>query len=92
MVGVPKAWRAFATRGYASRLDQLRDELEFAISWGGPRTVVLVLGEAPATEAVCREREFAGNAIYCPGHQSLTRAKRRPYVRLRSVPGGREAG
>lgn len=63
MLGVPKGWRSFATRGYARRLDDLRDEHEAACSWAGGIPTMLVYGGGAPVEALCRE--LAG-AVYVP--------------------------
>lgn len=55
MHGVPRGWRAFATRGYARRLDDLVTEHDFACSWAGGPPIVVVVGGGPSVETLCRE-------------------------------------
>lgn len=59
MLGVPKGWRSFATRGYASRLNELANELDFAREWGGEGTTVLVYGGGKPVQALCQGRPWA---------------------------------
>ncbi len=55
MLGVPRGWRAFATRGYARRPDDLRAEHDLACSWAGGIPLLLVVGGGAPIEALCRE-------------------------------------
>jgi hypothetical protein len=71
MLGVPAGWRAFATRGYAGRLDDLRDEHDVACTWAGGIPLMLVYGGGDRVEATCRE--LAG-AVYVPDHHAQRRA------------------
>jgi hypothetical protein len=65
LLGVPKGWHSFATRGYAARPEVLRDEWARARASGGEATTLLVFGGGPKIEALCRE--LAG-AVYAPSH------------------------
>lgn len=58
MLGVPRGWKSYATRGYTSRLDGLADELEIAtIHAGGPDGLMsLVYGGGVAVKDWCGER------------------------------------
>ena len=71
MLGVPPGWRAFATRGYANRPDDLIAEHDFAISWAGAMPLLLVYGGGAKVEAMCRG--LAG-AVYVPDHMQRRRA------------------
>jgi len=53
--GVPRGWRAFATRGYAARLEALRREHAWALERAGPGLVLLVYGGGKPVQALCRE-------------------------------------
>lgn len=43
MLGVPRGWRAFATRGYSDRLANLEFELSIAKSWSGMERPLFVI-------------------------------------------------
>lgn len=54
MLGVPGGWRAFATRAYAVRLDDLREAHAFASEWAGGEPLLLVVGGGAPAAALCR--------------------------------------
>jgi hypothetical protein len=57
LLGVPRGWRSFATRGSAARLDLLDREHELALSVAGALSVLLVVyGGGKAVAQRCRER------------------------------------
>lgn len=66
MLGVPRGWRAFATRGFAARPDELRAEHELACQWAGRYPLFLVVGGGELIRAVCLELR---GAVWCPGHR-----------------------
>ena len=43
MLGVPRGWRAFATRGYSDRLNNLAFELSIAKDWALGKTPLFVI-------------------------------------------------
>lgn len=43
MLGVPRGWRAFATRGYSDRLNNLEFELSIARDWAEGQTPIFVV-------------------------------------------------
>lgn len=43
LLGVPKGWKAYATRGYAARLDMTGEELEIARTHAGARDVLFMV-------------------------------------------------
>jgi len=55
MLGVPVGWRAFSTRAWASRLDDLEDEYEFARSWAMGQPLMLVVGGGERARQLCLE-------------------------------------
>lgn len=65
MLGVPRGWRSFATRGYATRIDDLVSEWEYAWGRSGSALVMLVVGGGPKVEEKCRELT---GAVYAPSH------------------------
>jgi hypothetical protein len=71
MLGVPAGWRAFATRGYTQRPDDLRDEHAFATEWAGGEPLLLVVGGGAGTAALCRE---LSGAIFAPDYSAQKRA------------------
>lgn len=55
MLGVPIGWQAFATRGYADRINQLAFELEIAKSYAdGLTPLFVVYGGGKPVQAFCR--------------------------------------
>jgi uncharacterized protein DUF4417 len=73
LLGVPKGWRAFATRGYVARPDDLRAEYAVACEWAGPgrEPLFLVVGGGEPIGALCRELP---GAIWVPEYRSQVRA------------------
>lgn len=65
MLGVPRGWSAFSTRGYAGRPEALRDEWALARDWAGDGLILLVFGGGPSIEALCLDLP---GALYCPSH------------------------
>ncbi len=59
MLGVPRGWTMFATRGYAARPNDLRLELAIAREWGGSTAQVLVYGGGKGIEEICRSERGA---------------------------------
>lgn len=56
-LGVPKDWRAFATRGYSDRLTAAQLEYESAVEFTGTTELLfLVYGGGKKVQAHCRER------------------------------------
>jgi len=56
MVGVPRGWSAFCTRGYSDRLNYLAFELEIAKEWSeGNHLTFVVYGGGEKVKAFCRE-------------------------------------
>jgi hypothetical protein len=54
--GVPRGWRAYATRGYGDRLEDVRREYELACEHRGSSDVLfIVYGGGDAARSVCRE-------------------------------------
>ncbi|MCP4428888.1 MAG: DUF4417 domain-containing protein [Chloroflexi bacterium] len=60
MMGVPKGWAAYATRGYSDRLDYLERELEIAQAHAGGPVSLLVYGGGNAVTDFCRQRAALG--------------------------------
>lgn len=57
-IGVPPGWSAFATHGYAGRLDDLAHEYSLAQSWSGKNNpLFLVYGGGQAVKAWCQGKE-----------------------------------
>jgi hypothetical protein len=54
-LGIPQGWRAFATRGYTDRLDELHQEHEQACKFAGEGVtpLFLVVGGGKAVKAEC---------------------------------------
>ncbi len=64
-LGVPRGWRAFATRGYADLPDELRKQHAAATEWAGRMPLLLVIGGGAPTQQLCRELP---GAVWYPGH------------------------
>lgn len=65
LLGVPREWRAFATRGYAQRLEDLRDDHAMAVDHCRGAMLVVYGGGRPVEE-LCRQLP---GAIYIPSHR-----------------------
>jgi hypothetical protein len=55
LLGIPKGWHAWATRGYVGRLDALEAEINVALEHGGPGSVVCVLYDSDQVRQWCAE-------------------------------------
>jgi hypothetical protein len=56
-LGVPQAWRAYATRGYAAQIPGMIEEYEAVVAHHGSADVLyLVYGGGRAVQALCMER------------------------------------
>lgn len=61
IMGIPKGYNAFATRGYADRLEYLKEEIEIARQISGKEAPnMLVYGGGSEVEKICKEY----NVIY----------------------------
>src|SRR5690606_5282009 len=58
LVGVPRGWRAYATRGYAERLDDLDREYQIARDRCGSEPLFLVYGGGQPVQAFCQSRGY----------------------------------
>lgn len=58
LVGVPKGWRAYATRGYADRVHELDNELALARKHAGTEIHFWVYGGGKVVKAWCLEHEI----------------------------------
>jgi hypothetical protein len=77
LLGVPRGWRAFATRGYAARPEALTREYEAAREVAGGEPSLLVYGGGSSIEALTRTLP---GALYVEAHWTAER---------RSVASGR---
>lgn len=55
LLGVPRGWRAYATRGYEARAEEIREEYARAREQAGREPLVLVYGGGPRVAAVTAE-------------------------------------
>lgn len=55
MIGVPKGYRSFCTRGYEDRMEALEFEYNIAKSWAGQEPLFVVYGGGEKVKAWCRE-------------------------------------
>lgn len=60
MLGVPRGWRAFATRGYSDRLNNLAFEYSIAQDWAGGKPLFVIYGGGE----VCRRFAQQHGCIY----------------------------
>jgi hypothetical protein len=65
LLGVPRGWRTFATRGYAARPDALTREYEAAREVAGTEPSLMVYGGGPRIESLTRELP---GALYVEAH------------------------
>lgn len=72
MLGVPRGWRAFATRGYSLRPSDIDHEHAFATQWSGGEPLLLVYGGGTNIESVCRSLP---GSVYVPDHMQHVRSK-----------------
>jgi hypothetical protein len=63
-MGIPEGWRAFATRGYDRRLEDLGAEYQFASSFGIRKPVFLVIGGGAQVAAWCERTPGAVHSGY----------------------------
>lgn len=61
LIGVPKGWKAYATRGYSARLDHTEQELQLAQEHAGGPVLFLVYGGGKAVKDWCQAR--AGDGV-----------------------------
>jgi hypothetical protein len=73
LLGVPREWLAYATRGYSARPDDLRAEHALATGHAGREPILLVIGGGKGVEALCRELP---GAVYVADHHQQRRAVR----------------
>jgi hypothetical protein len=66
MLGVPRGYRAFASRGYSRCPEDLVEEHAQATAWAGGEPLFLVVGGSPRIEALCRELP---GAVFAPDHR-----------------------
>lgn len=76
LLGVPKGWTAWATRGYTARLDALRREYEAACEHAGTREILFVIcgGGAQVKDAA---REIG--AVWIPEQRDIAKGKEKAY-------------
>jgi len=53
LIGVPRGYRGFATRGWEARPEDVEAEYRLAYDHGGGEPVMLVYGGGPKVQAVC---------------------------------------
>lgn len=73
LLGVPRGWRAYATRGFEARADDVRAEHAIATEHAGGRPLLLVFGGGKRIAELCRELP---GAIHCPDHMGNKRWRR----------------
>ena len=56
MLGVPKGWSAYATRGYTRFIDDLDSQYDRAAAHAGKAPLFVVYGGGNEVEARCKER------------------------------------
>jgi hypothetical protein len=71
LLGVPKGWLAFATRGYSARPEDLEAEYELAREHARGEPLLLVVGGGAGIEALCRELP---GAVYVSDYHAQRRA------------------
>lgn len=71
LLGVPRGWRAYATRGYAARPDDLRAEHDLACDHARGVPLLLVIGGGRGIEALTRTLP---GAVFVPDFSAQRRA------------------
>lgn len=75
LVGVPLGWRAYATRGYDDRADDLLFEYELAVQHRGNGDVLfLVYGGGKRVQSMCRQFD---TVIWIPDYKTAVREERK---------------
>lgn len=76
LLGVPKGWRAYSTRGYSTRLESLELTVDVCKNHrGGNDIVMLVYGGGKNIRNFCAENGL----IYIPEHMDVIRGKHTDY-------------
>lgn len=71
-LGLPKGWRAFATRSHRDVPEGIEDDFRGAATWAGTDQLVFaVCGGGKAIEAACAQHGW----FYIPEHSSFVRGK-----------------
>jgi hypothetical protein len=71
-LGVPRGWRAFATRAHANRPEMLAAEYDAALAHSGaPSLLFLVYGGGKRVEALARERGW----VWVPEYHDTARGR-----------------
>ena len=74
LVGVPRGWAAYCTRGYSARPDDLREEYALAREHCGLQPLLLVVGGGAAIESLCLTLP---GAVWVPDHRTQVRLARK---------------
>ena len=75
LLGVPRGWKAFATRGYAARPDDLRAEHDLACDHARGVPLLLVVGGGRGVEALTRTLP---GCVFVPDFSAQRRAVAKP--------------
>jgi hypothetical protein len=70
LLGVPKGWTAFATRGFSQRPDDLETEYDLARKHACGEPILLVVGGGKTIEALCFRLP---GAVFVPDHHQQRR-------------------
>jgi hypothetical protein len=70
LLGVPKGWTAFATRGYSTRRDDIEAEYDLARKHACGEPLMLVVGGGKTIEALCFRLP---GAVFVPDHHQQRR-------------------
>jgi hypothetical protein len=73
LAGVPRGWRAYATRGYHARPNDLEREVSLADEWSGGNATVLVVGGGERVREQCLGLP---GAVWVQDHMAQFRAKK----------------
>jgi hypothetical protein len=59
LMGVPRGWQSYCTRGYSDRLEQLEIEIEIAEKHASPNSILLlVYGGGVSVRSFCKEKAY----------------------------------
>jgi len=84
LLGVPKGWRAYCTRGFDARAEETRQEYAMAVEHAGCEPLMLVYGGGRRVAAIAAELR----CLYVPARVSEIATAKRPYVKRQDAQQG----
>lgn len=81
LMGVPKGWRSYATRGYSEQMDALEAELSIAENHASDSVLFLVYGGGKSIKTWCKQQAGRG-VVWIPEDADLAKGKYTDEVQL----------